>query len=707
MKKQRFVIKSDSKKPVVSGYSFFTPVINILISLIVLTCAISAIVSNSYVLSGLSEIKKLSTGSQGIKGYKGPDGYNDYLNNTILEDIQNTAEFIRQKLEIWFCPASTCLRVNESSIDLNNIIIDNNLENESFISLISKIDLIEEITSNNTFCYIESCEYVSNFTYLYSSLVGNGTNGTAGFVSETEALVELLTNNTFVKLPVNDISFINNGSFYLHELNAINPYSVLVTDSNSNLITLPSMSRSLGGIGVNSSISSGFLLFNGTNTFFIDVINRTFVTLDIVDSDISNDTLITNSKFGSSNINSVVVTNATGHLVTNAYVKKENGGFDGNALSFNGFTLFFNGDLSFGTVLRMDIEAGIPGHVVINDGNGLLSSVAYLPPSLGGFGKNATLWNGFIRSNPGDIYSNDSGIIQYEDLSLTLINNDFASDANISRSKFAAGTPNHVLINTGTFFSSNNILSLQAGGTGIDSSILNGFVIKNVGATFFSTTGFITYAQLILLNSLVNSDFFTFSNIARTKIASGSANHVVINNGSGSMSSTSILPTSAGGLGADLSLSSGILRIISGIGSVLSGFVVDTSYTPILRFAGLNTGITQIVTRGRYTRQGNEVTVNIFIILSSKGTASGAASINLPIAAVADDGSGNNWSNSPIMAGNLDLPAGYTNAVISPSNGLASALFLAYGDNNRFIVLTNTNFADSTSFQCSFKYFVA
>lgn len=59
----------------------------------------------------------------------------------------------------------------------------------------------------------------------------------------------------------------------------------------------------------------------------------------------------------------------------------------------------------------------------------------------------------------------------------------------------------------------------------------------------------IAYSKLNLSNSIVNADVATAAAIARTKIASGSINHVIINDGSGVLSSEANLAISRGGTG--------------------------------------------------------------------------------------------------------------------------------------------------------------
>lgn len=82
----------------------------------------------------------------------------------------------------------------------------------------------------------------------------------------------------------------------------------------------------------------------------------------------------------------------------------------------------------------------------------------------------------------------------------------------------------------------------------------------------------------IVADSLVNADINSAAAIARTKLASGSNDHVVINNGSGVMSSEALLNVSRGGTGVSgASASNGQLLIGNGSGYALSTLTAGTN----------------------------------------------------------------------------------------------------------------------------------
>lgn len=78
-----------------------------------------------------------------------------------------------------------------------------------------------------------------------------------------------------------------------------------------------------------------------------------------------------------------------------------------------------------------------------------------------------------------------------------------------------------------------------------------------------------------ITNAMVKSN----AAIARTKIASSTANHVLINDGSGVMSSEAELDVSRGGLGMSATGATGFLRFSSGVSSI--GAITETLIAPV------------------------------------------------------------------------------------------------------------------------------
>lgn len=80
---------------------------------------------------------------------------------------------------------------------------------------------------------------------------------------------------------------------------------------------------------------------------------------------------------------------------------------------------------------------------------------------------------------------------------------------------------------------------------------------------------------------IVNADINASAAIARSKMASGTASHVVINDGSGVFSSEAQLATSRGGTGQDTSASTGFATVSAGtwnVGSINDVITLDVSF---------------------------------------------------------------------------------------------------------------------------------
>lgn len=152
---------------------------------------------------------------------------------------------------------------------------------------------------------------------------------------------------------------------------------------------------------------------------------------------------------------------------------------------------------------------------------------------------------------------------------------DIKAGAAIARSKIASGSAAHVVINAGDgSLNSEAQLSALRGGTGQDFSASTGVVkvaagsfsvaaidldsadVVNelttdkggTGQDFSAASGLVKVAAGIMsAAALVNADVDATAAIARSKLASGTANHVLINDGSGVMSSEASLDETRGG----------------------------------------------------------------------------------------------------------------------------------------------------------------
>lgn len=122
---------------------------------------------------------------------------------------------------------------------------------------------------------------------------------------------------------------------------------------------------------------------------------------------------------------------------------------------------------------------------------------------------------------------------------------------------------------------------------------------------------------------------------------------------------------------------------------VLKNYVTQTNWTPVLTFGGASTGITYTTQQGVYLRIGDLVFVEMEILLSNKGSATGDAIITgLPLVVSANSFMNTRWAL-------VTFDATYTTAIAAVS--LSSAALQQVGNNNAFISLKDTNFSNTTN----------
>jgi hypothetical protein len=134
---------------------------------------------------------------------------------------------------------------------------------------------------------------------------------------------------------------------------------------------------------------------------------------------------------------------------------------------------------------------------------------------------------------------NASAAIAYSKLNLTgsIVNADINASAAIAYSKLTlTGSIVNADVNAGAAIAYSKL------------ALSNSIVNADIGAG-----AAIAYSKLNLATSIVNGDIAVAAAITRTKLANGSASHVLINDGSGIISSEATLAKSRGGAGADQS----------------------------------------------------------------------------------------------------------------------------------------------------------
>lgn len=165
-------------------------------------------------------------------------------------------------------------------------------------------------------------------------------------------------------------------------------------------------------------------------------------------------------------------------------------------------------------------------------------------------------------------------------------------------------------------------------------------------------------------------------------VSAGTANEIAYYAGNGSVvSGTTSLPTG------------------TTLNSVDIATNVNDTFTPTITFGGLSTGITYGVQSGYYSRVGDVVTFSVYILLTSKGSATGAASIQgLPV------------NSRAVGGGSFVLPLALGTANLAGINGISGLLI---GTSSTVLLsdeaaasLDDTAFNNNTSVYLSGSYLV-
>lgn len=135
------------------------------------------------------------------------------------------------------------------------------------------------------------------------------------------------------------------------------------------------------------------------------------------------------------------------------------------------------------------------------------------------------------------------------------------------------------------------------------------------------------------------------------------------------------------------------------LGNTLSTYTSKTTWTPTITFGGSSTGITYLAQGGYYVRIGDYVFINFSILLSSKGSATGAAQITgLPVTIA---NTGNQGSITPLCGG-LTLSSGYLLYVTPLFN--TTVLTMTVSNSSSLTNATDANFTNSTSIAAQLSY---
>lgn len=124
--------------------------------------------------------------------------------------------------------------------------------------------------------------------------------------------------------------------------------------------------------------------------------------------------------------------------------------------------------------------------------------------------------------------------------------------------------------------------------------------------------------------------------------------------------------------------------------NVLADYDETGSFTPGIAFGGGTTGLTYSTQTGTYSRIGTLVWIVTNIVLTNKGSSTGAATITgLPIAATS-------FSALTCYWGNVSLSTNYTNVIPIVLDATTTAQLQEQGDNVGYINMTHASFANTT-----------
>jgi hypothetical protein len=123
------------------------------------------------------------------------------------------------------------------------------------------------------------------------------------------------------------------------------------------------------------------------------------------------------------------------------------------------------------------------------------------------------------------------------------------------------------------------------------------------------------------------------------------------------------------------------------------------TYLPVVTFGGLSVGVTYTTQTGTWTRIGNRVFFDCYVLLLTKGTSVGAINVSLP--PIAANTTANRYHVVPATPGNMAAVTGSVYGTISPS---ATAIAMQMQNNGVQTALTDTNATNGTNFIVSGHY---
>jgi hypothetical protein len=136
-----------------------------------------------------------------------------------------------------------------------------------------------------------------------------------------------------------------------------------------------------------------------------------------------------------------------------------------------------------------------------------------------------------------------------------------------------------------------------------------------------------------------------------------------------------------------------MIKHLTDSGTNTTAWIGTSTYSPTLTFGGASTGITYSVQRGTYIQIGKLVLINIVLVLTSKGTATGIASVNLPLPNAA-----NEFIRWPFFPTDVSLTGTFTDFCAVPQAGSTDCNLQEWQDSGAFVgALQDTEFTNTSN----------